>query len=347
MARVPALLTFHGLLFALLVKAASLGRGGSRQLVRMSYHQAPRGIDLRRSVLMGLTLLPLLAAVGMAACGKGKETGEAAAGTVARPRVAVSVAPQAELVERLARGAVEVVTMIPAGSDVETYSPSPQQMAAFATARIFFEVGHPALPLEGAYLGPWLSRHPEVRRVSLAAHVERRLGLGGGAGPGDDDPHLWMSVRAMRGAAAELAVALGALLPGEAPALAARAEALDAELARLDAELAARFRAAAGRRFLVYHPALGYLAHDYGLVQEAIEAEGKEPSPARLAALIESARRAGVRAVLGQRGMPPKSAEILAAALGARVIEIDPMAADWLANLRRIAAAVEAALVDG
>ena len=269
----------------------------------------------------------------------------------ARPRVAVSVEPQRELVERLAGGAVEVVAMIGANSDVESYSPSPQQMAALASARIFFKVGHPAFALERTYLEPWLARHPEVRQVSLATHVGRllELGPGGGhAGPtGQGDPHLWMSVHAMRGAAAELATALVELLPSAAPGIQARGRELDAELAALDAELAERFRAAAGRRFLVYHPALGYLARDYGLVQEAIESDGKEPSPARLAALIAAARRDGVRIVLTQRGMPPRSAQILAAEVGATVTEVDPMAADWLANVRRIGAAIAGALVHG
>jgi zinc transport system substrate-binding protein len=267
----------------------------------------------------------------------------------ARPRVAVSVEPQRQLVERLAGGAVEVVAMIPASSDVESYSPSPQQMAALASARIFFKVGHPAFALERAYLEPWLARHPEVRQVSLAAHVDRLLELEPGGSDGGHgglgDPHLWMSVRAMRGAAAELATALVELLPAATEAILARARELDAELAALDAELAERFRAAAGRRFLVYHPALGYLAHDYGLIQEAIESDGKEPSPARLAALIAGARRDGVRVVLTQRGMPPKSAQILAAEVGAVVTEVDPMAVEWLANLRRIGAAVAGALV--
>lgn len=293
-----------------------------------------------------------LSLAAMVGCGRGVEEprGGSAPGVV-RPIVAVSVAPQAELVERLAGAAVEVVTMIPAGTDVETYSPSPQQMAAFSTSRVYFAVGHPALPLERAYIEPWLARHPEVRQVRLAAHAGGLLTLHGRAAePGREevgDPHLWMSPRAMRKAAAELADALAGVLPTEAVGIRARALALDAELAALDAELDERFRAASGRRFLVYHPALGYFARDYGLVQEAIEAEGKEPSPARLAALVDGGRHAGVRVVLGQRGMPPKSVEILATALGARVIEIDPMAGDWLANLRRIAAAVDAALVDG
>lgn len=318
----------------------------------MSYHDR---LAMRRSGLAAALYwcLPGLAGlVGVWACGPRPDAG-AHAGAATRPVVAVSVAPQAELVERLAGGAVDVFAMIPAGTDVETYAPTPQQMAALGAARLYFEVGHPALPLEGSYLAPWLARHPEVRRVSLAAHAGPLLALDGGPPANDDrfhshgDPHLWMSARAMRGAAVELAARLEALLPAEAGAIRQRAEALDRELAGLDAELGSRFRDSAGRRFLVYHPALGYFARDYGLVQDAIEAEGKEPSPARLAALVASARRAGVRALLGQRGMPSKSVEILAGELGASVIEIDPMASDWSANLRRVADAVAAALVDG
>lgn len=314
--------------------------------------------SLRRPSAGALSLLALLGLTALSACRRGAGEGEgvspdavagAAAGSGTRPVVAVSVAPQAELVERLAAGAVEVVTMIPPGTDVETYAPSPQQMVAFSTARIYFEVGHPALPLEASHLAPWLARHPEVRRVSLAAHAGEILPLDVGhtGEHAHGDPHIWVSIRVLRGAAADLAGALTALLPAEAEGIRARARALDAELAGLDAEIARRFRGSEGRRFLVYHPALGYFARDYGLVQEAIETDGKEPSPARLAALVASARRAGVRVVLGQRGMPPRSVEILAATLGARVIEIDPMAADGIANLRRIAAAVGEALVDG
>lgn len=300
---------------------------------------------LRAPARLLLLMLAGLAAGSLAGCRPD------AAPAVLRPVVAVSVAPQAELVARLAGEGVGVVTMIPAGTDVETYSPTPQQMASFANAKLYFAVGHPAMPLERAYVAPWLARHPEVLEVRLADHAGGLLALHGDADPSGDasagDPHLWMSVRAMRAAAGELAAALAAALPAEAAAIGARAAALDAELAALDAELTVRFAPAAGRRFLVYHPALGYFARDYGLTQEAIEAEGKEPSPARLAALIERGRRAGLAAVLGQRGMPPKSVEILAGALGAKVIEIDPMAADWQANLRRVADAVAEALVDG
>ena len=59
--------------------------------------------------------------------------------------------------------------------------------------------------------------------------------------------------------------------------------ALDAQLRSLFASTPAG-PGGNGRGFLVFHPAWGYFAKDYGLTQQAIEFEGKEPSPRRLAA---------------------------------------------------------------
>jgi zinc transport system substrate-binding protein len=255
-----------------------------------------------------------------------------------RPVVAATVAPLGGLVERLAGDMAEVVVLVPPGFEAESYAPAPRQMLALERAGLVVEVGHPALQLESRFLAPWLERHPGVARVALAAHFEERAGRDPG------DPHLWTSVRAMRGLAAALARALAGLTPAAAEGIAGRARALDDEIAALDAGLADRFRGAAGRRFLIFHPVLGAFAADYGLEQRALEHEGKEPSPARLAALIEEARGSGARAVLVQRGAPTRAAEVLARAIGARTLEIDPMPRDWPAGMRRIGDAVAEAL---
>ena len=256
----------------------------------------------------------------------------------ARPVVAATVAPLGGLVERLAGAAAEVVVLVPPGFEAESYAPAPRQMVALDRAVLAVEVGHPALQLESRFLGPWLDRRPHVARVRLAAQFEERAGLDPG------DPHLWTSVRAMRGLAVALAHALAAVVPAEAEGIRRRARALDGEIAALDAGLSTRFRGAAGRRFLIFHPVLGAFAADYGLEQRAIEHDGKEPGPARLAALIEEARGSGARAVLVQRGAPTRAAEVLARAIGARTLEIDPMPRDWLAGMRRIGDSVAEAL---
>src|SRR6185295_11511366 len=101
-----------------------------------------------------------------------------------------------------------------------------------------------------------------------------------------------------------------------------------------DREIRRDLAAGGSRSFMVYHPAWGYFAREYGLTQVAIEAGGREPSAARLIELVELARRERVRAIFVQRGFARKSADVLAGEIGGRVVVVDPMGYDWLAEMR-------------
>ena len=267
----------------------------------------------------------------------------AASVRAAPPVVAVSVAPQREIVARLAGDAVEIVTLVPPGTDVETFAPAGQLIAARERAALGFRVGDAAFTLEARLVDPWLARRRHLASVALADHVRGQPGSAPAAAP-HGDPHLWVSPRIVRGAAAELAVRLARLLPGEAAAIRSRAVGLDADIAGLQARLAARLGGRGGR-FLIDHPSLGHLARDYGLEQIAIEHEGKEPTPAQLARLVERARRDKFRIVLTQRNVARRGAEVLAREIGAELVEVDPLAPDWLANMERIGAILARALV--
>ncbi|MEJ2025880.1 MAG: zinc ABC transporter substrate-binding protein, partial [Deltaproteobacteria bacterium] len=94
---------------------------------------------------------------------------------------------------------------------------------------------------------------------------------------------------------------------------------------------------ATGKSFLVFHPSWGYFARDYGLRQIAIEREGKAPGPKHLGGLIDFARKSSVRAIFVQPQFSRKSAQIVARAIGARVVSADPLAEDWAQNLMHVA----------
>ena len=59
-------------------------------------------------------------------------------------------------------------------------------------------------------------------------------------------------------------------------------------------ELRAELAPLAGRGFLVFHPAWGYLCADYGLRQVSIQREGKEPADRQLTELISAAPPRGM-----------------------------------------------------
>lgn len=130
------------------------------------------------------------------------------------------------------------------------------------------------------------------------------------------------------------------LRPGQAALFNANYDRFAADLEALDAEIRARLAPLQVRRFLVFHPAWGYYADTYDLTQMAIEFAGKEPGPRALVELIESARAAGVRAVLVQPQFSPRAAQQVAAAIGGRVESVDNLSADYFGTLRRVTAVI-------
>lgn len=271
----------------------------------------------RRGVCALCALLALVGTAG-AACSAGDRD--------ARPVVAVSVLPQAWFVERIAGDRVRVVVMLPPGANPATYEPGFRELAAATGASLIVSVGHPAFPFEAAWIEAIVHEAPRAQRVDASKGID-----------GDAlDPHVWVSPRHARRMAQNLHAALVALLPREREALDVNAGALLAEIDAVDAELRARLSTRRGDRFLVVHPAWGYLARDYGLVQWAIEAGGREPGARALAERIAEARAAGIPVVFAQPQFDSTAAELVAAEIGARVEWIDPLAPDWAANLRRV-----------
>ena len=89
--------------------------------------------------------------------------------------------------------------------------------------------------------------------------------------------------------------------------------------------------------FLVFHPAWGYFAQRYGLRQVAAEYEGKEPSAKALSGLIDRARSAGIKVVFVQPQFSSKTAQVLAEALEARIVEADPLAENYFQAMLQFA----------
>jgi zinc transport system substrate-binding protein len=264
----------------------------------------------------------------------------AAAAFVGLPRVAVSIAPAAYFVERIGGPRMQAEVMVPPGVEEETYAPSPRQLAGLLQARLYVAVGHPAFPLETQSLLPFLATHPEIRVVSMSRGVTL-IPMGDAPSAGRaTDPHFWNAPAPAAIAARNIAAGLEAVDPAGRGVYLAGLAALERDLRALDAAFR---RVAAGPRpvrFISYHPAWGYLAHQYGFQQVSVEAGGKEPGAASLVALAAAARRDGVRLMLVPIGLPSRQTASLASSIGGKVLAVDYMARDWLATMWRLEAAL-------
>lgn len=252
----------------------------------------------------------------------------------------VSIEPLQYLVKQVGGERVSVTVVVRGSQRPETYEPSPRQTAALAEADIFFGVG---LPLEKAWrkqVGVATARSLEW--IDLSDGLE---GVDGGHDHGHDgiDPHLWLSPEHARRMAATIRDALMRLDDEGRDEYRRNALELDRSLQALDAEIEEILSASDVRVFLVFHPAWGHFARDYGLEQLAIESEGKEPGPRAMIEVIHRAREHGIRTVFVDPRHATRLAETVAEAIGANVEMLDPLAPDYPANLKRAALAIAGA----
>jgi len=158
------------------------------------------------------------------------------------------------------------------------------------------------------------------------------------------DPHIWLSPPLVKIQARAILAALQEVDPEHGSAYKANFDAFLAQIDKLDAGLKTTFAGKTGLQFMVFHPAWGYFAQAYGLKQVPIEIEGKDPKPAQLKELIAHARENGIKVVFVQPQFSTKSAELVAREIGGQVAFADPLAEDWMGNLRGVADKFQAAL---
>ncbi len=260
--------------------------------------------------------------------------------------VFVSLPPQKQFVERIAGDAVKVEVMVRPGQSPATYEPMPQQLVALTRAAAYMRIG---APFETAWMPKMQAMHPRLRvvdtRQGIALQPMERPGHAPGAATaGVPDPHIWTSPQLVRQQCATIRDALIALAPAERARFEAGFARYAAELDALDAELRQALAGKTERRFMVLHPAWGYLARSYGLQQIPIEVEGKEPGPQALARLVERAKAEGVHVIFVQRQFSRSAADAVARAIDGEVVELDPLAEDFIASARATVQALARAM---
>ncbi len=264
-----------------------------------------------------------------------------------RLKVFTSILPQKYLVEQIAGDLVDVEVLVGPGMSPHTFEPLPQQMSRLSRAAAFFMIG---VPFEQALVSRLAAICPDLKLVDTGKDVPRRSMSGHESDHqhsadcvhemGSPDPHIWLDPINAVALAQAIAAALIEVMPDHTVKINEGLHKLTAELTALDKQLAIALAPVKGQTMLVFHPAFGYFAARYGLQQQSVEVEGKEPGPRQLAELIRKCRQLNVRVVFVQKQFPVAAAETVARSINGAVVQIDPLAEDYIANLNRLGEAV-------
>jgi zinc transport system substrate-binding protein len=281
--------------------------------------------------------------------------------------VYVSIAPQRYFVHQIGQDLVDVQVLVKTGADPHAYEPKPRQMVAISRATLYFAIG---IEFEKANLPKIISINREVKVVHLDHGIEKMPMVkhldktkmdtdhkDGGhqvanrhknedQHPEHDgrDPHIWLSPPLVKIMGRKILSALLEIDPAHQNDYEANYKQFARKIDDLDTELKEIFTGRQGLEFMVFHPTWGYFADAYGLEQVPIEIEGKNPKPAQLKELIEHARDKDIKVIFVQPQFSARNAELVAREIGGRVVLADPLAEDWMANLREVADKFKAAL---
>ena len=262
-----------------------------------------------------------------------------------KEHIFVSITPLRPLVESIVGDDFDISVLVPAGASPESFEPTPRQFLALNRAKWVFAVG--LIDFEHNIL----SKIEQKEKITDLSHgIELIAGSCSHTHIGCNhkhhahhthgiDPHIWTSPIALKRMAENAYNTIAAAYP-DSVKYKTNYKLLTIQLDSLDNTVRTLCEGARTRQFIIYHPALTYLARDYGLEQIAVEHEGKEPSAKHLAHIIEQAHAEGIKHILYQSEFPASSVEIICRDANATAVEINPLDENIFDNIRYISALI-------
>lgn len=263
--------------------------------------------------------------------------------------ITVTIEPQRYFVEQLCNNRFLVNSMVPSGMNPENYDPTPAQMISFSRSVAYFQIGY--LGFENVWIEKLKKNYPDVRFFNNGENIEyiqskdHKHNHDDNQAPHDCsgigiDPHTWSSPKQAHIIVTNMYDALINIDPEKVPFYQANYEKVIKEIDETDKLLHEYLDNTLQKSFIIYHPALSYLARDYGLTQYSIETDGKEPSVEQIKILIDKAQKENIKTIFIQEEFDKKNAETIAKETGCKIITINPLSYNWKEEMIKIAKAL-------
>ena len=257
-----------------------------------------------------------------------------------RAAIAVSFDPQAWILKQISGDDFDIITLLPPGTDPETYQPSIGTMKSLGNAKAYITLGTSGF--ERRISDNIHSNFPELKTIDCTDGIEKITGTHESHqvthnhdNDEDFDPHMLASIRNCIEIAENMTQALIRIRPDKAARYRAAGNELKEKLKSMDDSISAMDLK--GKSFAIRHPSLSYFARDYGLAQISLHADGKEASPLQLKRRMEEMKGAGTKIFILEREHSSAGDKDAARQLNLNTVEVSLNSSTWLDDLMKTA----------
>jgi zinc transport system substrate-binding protein len=291
----------------------------------------------------------------------------------AKLNTVVSILPQKTFLEQIGGDKINISLMVKPGNSPHTYEPKPSQMVAISKAKLYFAID---IEFEHVWLDRFLNQNKNLKVIDVSKGIkklpiqkhshddehhghkeEHHYEHGHHAHHEDEhhehhdkeehdehkeklDPHVWTSVSNVKIIAKNIYEALASFDKPNQAYYKSNYDKFLSKLDETDKKIKSILSKSSDAKFMIFHPAWGYFAKEYDLIQVAIESGGKNPTPKHVMKIIKEAKEENIKAIFTSPEFSDKVSKQIAKELGIPVKKVSPLNPKWSQNLINFAKAI-------
>jgi len=234
--------------------------------------------------------------------------------------VSSSFYPLAEFAKQVGGDKIEVINITPVGIESHDYEPTPRDIVAIRTSRLFL--------FQGANFDPWAERVAKdisgsnMATINMADNFDLMS-----AEAGKKDPHFWLDPILAKKEINIIRDELKKIDPSNAAVYEGNAQKFSASLDVLDSAIRFSLSDCSLSEIIVSHGAFGYFAARYGLQVTSISGISPdiEPSAQMLGEIAKMAKEKNIHYIFFETLASPKLAETVAKEAGIQTSVLNPV----------------------
>jgi zinc transport system substrate-binding protein len=268
-------------------------------------------------------LLVILGIALISGCGS-KTSFEPSSKSTGKLKVYTSFYAMYDLTKKIGGDRIILTNLVPAGTEPHDWEPTPGDIAKLGKADV--------LIYNGAGMEGWIDKVATTFKNNkpVLVNTSKSIKLHANLDQEEDlqyDPHVWLNPMNAKKQMEVIKNALVAADPANKDYYEKNYLDNAGKMDKLDQEFKDAVATFKSKDIVVAHQAFGYLCEEYGLNQVAVEglAADSEPSPAKMAEIIQFAKKNHLKYIFFEELVSPKVASTIAKEVGAQTAVLNPL----------------------